>query len=78
MLYDDAQELEVRYVISLEYHDIDVYSGGDEIPEGELWIKRNAIRLKRKPTPTGDKATSLPFFFFSENMSEKEDFTWRC
>lgn len=74
MLYDDAQELEVRYVISLEYHDIDVYSGGDEIPEGELWIKRNAIRLKRKPTPTGDKATSLPFFFFSENMSEKEDF----
>lgn len=74
MLYDDIQQLEVRYVISLEYHDVDIYGGGEEIPEGEIWIKRNAIRLTRKQTRAGDKANSLPFFFFSENLSEKEDF----
>lgn len=74
MLYDDIQQLEVRYVISLEYHDVDVYAGGEEIPEGELWIKRNSIRLTRRKTRAGDKATSLPFFLFSENQSEKEDF----
>ncbi|KEF54967.1 uncharacterized protein A1O9_08619 [Exophiala aquamarina CBS 119918] len=74
MLYDDIQQLEVRYVISLEYHDVDVYAGGEEVPEGELWIKRNAVRLTRKKTRAGDKARSLPFFLFSENQSEKEDF----
>lgn len=74
MLYDDIQQLEVRYVISLDYHDVDVYAGGEAIPEGEIWIKRNAIRLNRKQTRAGDKASSLPFFFFSENQSEKEDF----
>jgi len=73
MLYDDIQQLEVRYVISLEHHDVDLYSGGDYIPEGELWIKRNAIRLQRKQTQVGDKP-SPPFFLFSENLSEKEDF----
>ena len=76
MLYDDIQQLEVRYVISLEYHDVDIYSGDgdDAIPEGELWIKRNAIRLQRKQTQTGDHRSSLPFFLFGESQSEKEDF----
>ncbi|EXJ54286.1 hypothetical protein A1O7_09624 [Cladophialophora yegresii CBS 114405] len=74
MLYDDIQQLEVRYVISLEYHDVDIYAGGEEIPEGELWIKRNAIRLRRKQTEVGDKATSQPFFLFGQSLSEKEDF----
>ena len=74
MLYDDIQQLEVRYVISLDYHDVDVYGGGDSIPEPELWIKRNSIRLKRKKLQVGDKAASSPFFLFSENQSEKEDF----
>ncbi|OQV09910.1 putative integral membrane protein conserved domain-containing protein [Cladophialophora immunda] len=74
MLYDDIQQLEVRYVISLDYHDVDVYAGGEEIPEGELWIKRNAIRLRRKKTQVGDKATSLPFFLFGQSQSDKEDF----
>lgn len=76
MLYDDIQQLEVRYVISLEYHDVDIYSGdeNDVIPEAELWIKRNAIRLRRRRNYIGDKNISLPFFFFSENLSEKEDF----
>ncbi|KAK5074891.1 hypothetical protein LTR64_001096 [Lithohypha guttulata] len=74
MLYDDIQQLEVRHVISLEYHDVDIYGGSDEaIPEPELWIKRNAIRLKRKKVHIGDKS-SLPFYLFSENLSEKEDF----
>ncbi|KAK4941405.1 hypothetical protein LTR10_018674 [Elasticomyces elasticus] len=74
MLYDDIQQLEVRYVISLEYHDVDVYGGDEDIPEGELWIKRNSIRLSRKKTRAGDTSNSPPFFFFGENQSEKEDF----
>ncbi|EXJ70747.1 uncharacterized protein A1O5_05737 [Cladophialophora psammophila CBS 110553] len=74
MLYDDIQQLEVRYVISLDHHDVDIYAGGEEIPEGELWIKRNAIRLRRKKSQTGDKATSLPFFLFGQSQSDKEDF----
>ncbi|KIV83130.1 hypothetical protein PV11_05183 [Exophiala sideris] len=74
MLYDDIQQLEVRYVISLEYHDVDVYGGDEDIPEGELWIKRNSIRLSRKKTRAGDTPNSPPFFFFGENQSEKEDF----
>ncbi|KKY20893.1 putative uncharacterized ph domain-containing protein [Phaeomoniella chlamydospora] len=76
MLYDDAEQIEVRHVISLEYHDVCIYGGGEEdIPEGELWIKRNAICLRRKRPSTGDMGiTSLPFFLFSENPSEKEDF----
>ena len=74
MLYDDIQQLEVRYVISLEYHEVDIFNGGGFVPEGELWIKRNAIRLRRKPTSAHDQINSLPFFLFSENMSEKEDF----
>jgi hypothetical protein len=75
MLYDDSEQLEVRYVISLEYHDVSIYSGADaKTPEGELFIKRNAIRLTRKPTSFGRGASSLPFFLFSENTSEKEDF----
>ncbi|EXJ81891.1 hypothetical protein A1O1_07956 [Capronia coronata CBS 617.96] len=74
MLYDDIQQLEVRYVISLEHHDVDVYSGEGETPEGELWIKRNAIRLKRKKTADGYTPDSPPFYLFSENLSEKEDF----
>ncbi|KAJ9661273.1 hypothetical protein H2198_002016 [Neophaeococcomyces mojaviensis] len=74
MLYDDVQQLEVRYVISLEYHDVDIYGGGEQIPEAELWIKRNAIRLRRKNVQLKDKSAPLPFFLFSENLSEKEDF----
>ncbi|KAI1625818.1 hypothetical protein EDD37DRAFT_625609 [Exophiala viscosa] len=74
MLYDDLQQLEVRYVISLEYHDVDVYGGEEGIPEGELWIKRNSIRLKRKKTRAGDTSSSMPFFLFGESQSEKEDF----
>ena len=75
MLYDDIQQIDVRYVISLDYHDVDIYAGSDErIPEGELWAKRNAIRLNRKQTRAGDKSSSLPFYLFSDNPSEKEDF----
>ncbi|KAG8534241.1 uncharacterized protein KY384_001085 [Bacidia gigantensis] len=72
MLYEDSEQLEVKHVISLEYHNVSVYGGDAEIAEGELWIKRNAIRLLRKVS-IGEDA-SKPFFFFSENCSEKEDF----
>ncbi|ETN43370.1 uncharacterized protein HMPREF1541_02529 [Cyphellophora europaea CBS 101466] len=75
MLYDDNQQLEVRYVISLEYHDVDIYAGDEEpIPEGELWVKRHAIRLTRKRSKDPSQKPSLPFFLFGENLSEKEDF----
>ena len=77
MLYDDSEQLEVRHVISLAHHEVSIFAGGESIPEGELWIRRNAIRLSRKDdagTLTTDTFTSKPFFLFSENCSDKEDF----
>ena len=74
MLYEDSEQLEVKHVISLELYDVSIYGGGDEIPEGELWIKRNAIQLTRK-AGLGDLASaSKPFYLFSDNCSDKEDF----
>ena len=74
MLYEDSEQAEVKHVISLELHDVGIYCGGDQIPEGELWIKRNAIRLARKQSIDDPTSISKPFFFFSENCSDKEDF----
>ena len=74
MLYEDSEQLEVKHVISLELHDVSIYGGGDEIPEGELWIKRNAIRLTRKAGFEDPASASKPFYLFSENCSDKEDF----
>lgn len=72
MLYEDSEQLEVKHVISLEHHIISVCGADDQIAEGELWIKRNAIKLTRKALIKDTK--SKPFFFFSENCSDKEDF----
>lgn len=74
MLYDDSEQLEVRHVIALEYHDVSIYGGEEDIPEGELWIKRNAICLSRKPSLDDRISASKPFYLFSENCSDKEDF----
>ncbi|KAI0805112.1 hypothetical protein GGR55DRAFT_657109 [Xylaria sp. FL0064] len=77
MLFDDDEQLEVRHVISLANHNVSIYSGGDRTPEGELFIKRNAIRLTRragKKDSTPDIQVSKPFYLFSENCSAKEDF----
>lgn len=74
MLYDDSEQLEVRHVIALEHHNVSIYGGGEEIPEGELWIKRNAICLSRKSTIDYRVSSSKPFYLFSENCSDKEDF----
>ncbi|MCJ1288122.1 DNA polymerase zeta [Xylographa opegraphella] len=74
MLYDDLEQVEVRHVISLAHHDVSIYSGGNEIPEGELWIKRNAIQLTRKENIADTGSSTKPFFLFSENCSDKEDF----
>ncbi|KAK3364398.1 hypothetical protein B0T25DRAFT_62653 [Lasiosphaeria hispida] len=77
MLFDDDEQLEVRHVVSLAHHNISIYSGGEIIPEGELYIKRNAICLSRKadgPELAPDTQLSKPFFLFSENCSAKEDF----
>jgi hypothetical protein len=76
MLYDDSEQLEVRHVISLAHYDVDIYGGGEKIPEGELWIKRNCIRLRKRVESQPDDALpdAKPFFLFSDNCSEKEDF----
>ena len=74
MLYDDSEQLEVRHVISLGHYDVSIYGEGENIPEGELWIKRNAICLNRKPNVGDTTSTSKPFYLFSENCSDKEDF----
>ncbi|KAA8645455.1 hypothetical protein EYZ11_007171 [Aspergillus tanneri] len=75
MLYDDENQVEVRYVISLAHHDVRIYGGEGEIQEGELWLKRNAISLSRRLESLGDLGgPTPPFFLFSENLSEKEDF----
>lgn len=76
MLYDDVNQVEVRYVISLAHHDVNIRGGEKEkIPEGELWLKRNAICLSRRLESLGDLGgPTPPFYLFSENLSEKEDF----
>ncbi|KAJ5780950.1 hypothetical protein N7457_006110 [Penicillium paradoxum] len=75
MLYDDVNQVEVRYVISLAHHDVTIYGGEGNIPEGELWLKRNAICLSRRLVSLGDLGgPTPPFYLFSENLSEKEDF----
>jgi hypothetical protein len=73
MLYDNADQLEVRHVISLGLYDVDVYGGGEQVPEGELWVRRNCIRLKRRETDYTLR-DSKPYYLFSDNCSEKEDF----
>ncbi|KAK4139345.1 uncharacterized protein C8A04DRAFT_33193 [Dichotomopilus funicola] len=77
MLFDDDEQLEVRHVISLSHHNISIYSGEPVTPEGELYIKRNAICLSRRasePPLSPDGQLSKPFYLFSENCSAKEDF----
>ncbi|KAF7563892.1 hypothetical protein G7046_g235 [Stylonectria norvegica] len=77
MLFDDEEQVEVRHVISLAHHQISIYSGGGKPPEGELFIKRNALCLSRRrssPEITPDTQVSKPFYLFSENCSAKEDF----
>lgn len=73
MLYDNDDQIEVRHVISLAHYKVDVHAGGEPIPEGELWIKRNCIRLVQDLE--GDSlAEAKSFYLFSDNCSEKEDF----
>lgn len=75
MLYDDEQQIEVRHVISLAHHNVSIYGGGEDIPEGELYVKRNAICLMRKEDSIADlRGLTPPFYLFSETQSAKEDF----
>lgn len=74
LLFDNAEQLEVRHVVALENYTVDIYGGGDAIPEGELWIKRNCIRLSNKKAPDMSPTRPIPFYLFSDNCSEKEDF----
>ncbi|KFY58978.1 hypothetical protein V496_05878 [Pseudogymnoascus sp. VKM F-4515 (FW-2607)] len=77
LLFDTEEQLEVRYVLSLAHHDVSIYGGGEEIPDGELFIKRNAICLTRRADigeMTPDGTPSKPFYLFTDSLSEKEDF----
>ncbi|KAF3047793.1 hypothetical protein E8E11_001480 [Didymella keratinophila] len=73
MLYDNEDQLDVRHVISLARYEVDIYGGGERLPEGELWIKRNCVRLNQKLENDPD-AEAKSFYLFSDNCSEKEDF----
>ncbi|KAF1938625.1 hypothetical protein EJ02DRAFT_18096 [Clathrospora elynae] len=73
MLYDNEDQLEVRHVISLAHYQVDIHAGGERIPEGELWIKRNCIRLLQQ-LDSDTAAEAKSFYLFSDNCSEKEDF----
>ncbi|OAA63360.1 hypothetical protein SPI_03523 [Niveomyces insectorum RCEF 264] len=77
ILFDDDQQVDVRHVIKLADHDVDVYSGRDVTPEGELFIKRNAVRLAPKTLERAkahNAPTPQPWFFYCDNCSDKEDF----
>lgn len=74
MLYDDEDQLEVRYVIALEQYDIDLYGAEDKMVEGELFVKRNCIRLRRRESVDELSSDPKPFFFYSDNCSRKENF----
>ncbi|KAF2220328.1 hypothetical protein BDZ85DRAFT_267556 [Elsinoe ampelina] len=74
LLFDNSDQLEVRHVISLLHHDVDLYGGDEELSEGDLWIKKNCIRLTRRSLPGHTGNTSQPFYIFSDNCSDKEDF----
>ncbi|KAM0325111.1 hypothetical protein ACHAQA_007650 [Verticillium albo-atrum] len=60
MLFDDEEQIEVRHVVSLAHHDISIYSGGDVTPEGELFIKRNALCLSRRKETAAAAADVSP------------------
>ncbi|CAK7219144.1 hypothetical protein SCUCBS95973_003720 [Sporothrix curviconia] len=77
ILFDDDQQVDVRHVIKLADHDVRIYSGADVVPEGELFIKRNAIQLMPKNherAKAHNAPAPRPWFFYCENCSEKEDF----
>ena len=89
MLYDNEDQLEVRHVISLARYEVDIYAGGEQILEGELWIKRNctqspSTKMHFELTSVGIRldqrresepgAEAKAFYLFSDNCSEKEDF----
>ncbi len=82
MLYANSDQLDLRHVVSLADYEVDVYGGGEAIPEGELFIRRHCIRLLPRPrlaeTTTAesieDTAKKSRFFLFSNDCSFKEDF----
>jgi hypothetical protein len=83
MLYDSPAELEVRHVISMAHHTVSLSDGdGDDesMQDADLFIKRTAILLKpHASTVHGDIVEASapqpkPFYLFSSNCSEKEDF----
>jgi len=84
MLYDSPAQIEVRHVVSLAHHSISLSEGGEPeredntMADGDLFIKRTAIVLTPIHHANGhdrpQSTRSKPFYFFSSNCSEKEDF----
>ncbi|EFX05056.1 hypothetical protein CMQ_5318 [Grosmannia clavigera kw1407] len=80
ILFDDDQQVDVRHVIKLADHDVTVYAGAGKrvVPEGELFIKRNALQLKPRHPERAVRAHNAPvpqpWYLYSDNCAEKEDF----
>ncbi|KAG7006280.1 hypothetical protein G7Y79_00015g038700 [Physcia stellaris] len=80
LFHDDEAQLEVRHVVSLRRFEIDMYSGGGAVLEGDHWPATNAIRLQRsrEVTDPPDMQTSedarKPWFLFMTHDSGREDF----
>ena len=74
MLYDDDAQLEVRHVVSLAHHDVDIYGGEEVLPEGELFVKRNCMRLTANKSSEYLASQPKPYYLFTDDCSMKEDF----
>ncbi|RPA77338.1 hypothetical protein BJ508DRAFT_378980 [Ascobolus immersus RN42] len=87
IFFDDESQTDVRYVLPLSSYIPTIYSDESPLPEGELFIRRNAICLRHKlelngssaslappQSPNPDAPDTKPYYFFSESSSNKEDF----
>lgn len=73
MIYDDDQQVEVRYIISLKSHDVDMFARDGTILEGEDWPNRNAIRLRKILGSPPPRWEPTPWFLSMANKVDKEE-----
>lgn len=78
MLYEDEDQLEPSHIFALDSYDVDVYGGMEATREGDLFVKRNSIRLRSKPSTnlTGSEVLNSikELHFLTDNCAYKEDF----
>lgn len=75
LLYESEDQIGCKQIIKMSLHEVDLYPKGLE--EGELFLKRNAIRLKKKgealQIPDDKSGTPAEYYIFHASPSEKED-----